>query len=155
MLLLRIRQLICDGHPDFVVSEDSFPMFLYPYATYDPDNVEKGLFKSAILVKVCYQLSNIFWPVHLNHQCFKFLFTSPSSAQDIDTEKDLDEPSFRPSKSRKRRAPTRGHVANIMGLKTVTPRSIVYVCVQVCSSLVYSLMILILSFVAPVFLDKC
>lgn len=48
----RVRQRIRDGHPEFVVSEDSWPAFLYPNAKCDPDDVEKGLFKSAILLKV-------------------------------------------------------------------------------------------------------
>lgn len=65
-------------------------------------------------------------------QTFKFLFTSPTSAQSIDTEKDLDEPAFRPSKKRRNnRAPTRGHVANLIGMRSVTPRSLAYVAVQV------------------------
>lgn len=65
-------------------------------------------------------------------QMFKFLFTSPTSAQSIDTEKDLDEPVSRPSKKRRNnRAPTRGHVANLIGMRSVTPRSIAYVAVQV------------------------
>lgn len=65
-------------------------------------------------------------------QTFKFLFTSPTSAQSIDTDKDVDEPASRPSKKRRNnRAPTRGHVANLIGMRSVTPRSIAYVAVQV------------------------
>ena len=32
---------------------------------------------------------------------------------------------------RNQKAPTRGHVANLLGMKTVTPRSLAYVAVQV------------------------
>lgn len=52
MLVHRVRQNIRDGHPNFIISEDSWPAFLYPIDKYDPDNIEKGLFKSAILLKV-------------------------------------------------------------------------------------------------------
>lgn len=34
-------------------------------------------------------------------------------------------------RARKHKAPTRGHVADILGMKTVTPRSIAYIAVQV------------------------
>lgn len=51
-IIHRVRQNIRDGHPDFIISEDSWPSFLYPAGKYDPDNLEKGLFKSAILLKV-------------------------------------------------------------------------------------------------------
>lgn len=36
-----------------------------------------------------------------------------------------------PSKRRKQKAPTRGNIANLLGMKSVTPRSIAYVAVQV------------------------
>lgn len=65
-------------------------------------------------------------------QAYKFIFTSPTSAEEIENEKDLEGPAARPAKrSRRHRAPTRGHIANIMGMKSVTPRSIAYVAVQV------------------------
>lgn len=68
--------------------------------------------------------------VHI--QTFKFIFTSPTSAEDIDDEKDVDEPSQKPYKRRRRqRAPTRGNIANIIGMKSVTPRDIAYVALQV------------------------
>jgi hypothetical protein len=77
-------------------------------------------------------ISSPFRPLTNNLEAFKFILTSPTSAQDIETEKDLEEPFRRPSKrSRKQRAPTRGHVANLMGMKAVSPRSIAYVAVQV------------------------
>lgn len=46
---------------------------------------------------------------------------------------------MRPKKRpRKHRAPTRGHIANILGLKSVTPRSIAYIAVQVCPPKVFA-----------------
>ena len=48
-----VRTHIRDGHPDFIVTADSWPAFLYPNAKGDVDNIELGLFRSAILLKVC------------------------------------------------------------------------------------------------------
>lgn len=52
IVILRIRQNIREGHPDFIISEDLWPAFLYPHGKYDPNNIEVGLFKSALMVKV-------------------------------------------------------------------------------------------------------
>jgi hypothetical protein len=48
-----VRSLIREGHPDFVVTANSWPAFLYPKANCDIHNIEQGLFRSAILLKVC------------------------------------------------------------------------------------------------------
>ena len=71
----------------------------------------------------------------LGSQAYKFIFTSPSSAQDIECQEDVDEhtPSTTKRSRRNQKAPTRGHVANLLGLKAVTPRSLAYVAVQVSS----------------------
>jgi hypothetical protein len=53
-----MRQHIRDGHPDFLVTAESWPAFLYPHARGDNSNLELGLFKSAILVKVLHKLNN-------------------------------------------------------------------------------------------------
>ncbi|KAG1897248.1 uncharacterized protein F5891DRAFT_957482 [Suillus fuscotomentosus] len=52
-----------DGH---IVTEMSWPAFLYAGYTADPNNLEEGLFKSKLLV-----------------QAFKAIFTSPSSAKEV------------------------------------------------------------------------
>lgn len=66
-------------------------------------------------------------------QAYKFVFTSPSSALDIECQEDVDEhvPSSRKRSRRSQKAPTRGHVANLLGMKAVTARSLAYVAVQV------------------------
>jgi len=69
-------------------------------------------------------------------QAFKFLFTSPTSAHDINDENDLENKAPRPPKrARSQKAPTRGNVASLLGMRAVTPRSIAYVAVQVRASL--------------------
>ncbi|KAF8445724.1 hypothetical protein L210DRAFT_3610352 [Boletus edulis BED1] len=57
------RAAILDSHPDFLVTSDSWPAFLYEGETYDPKDPRKGLFKNLLLLKA-----------------FKHIFTSPSSA---------------------------------------------------------------------------
>jgi hypothetical protein len=64
-------------------------------------------------------------------QAFKFIFTSPTSAHDVSCENDIQDHA-RPvsNRSRSRKAPTRGNVARLLGMRSVTPRSIAYVAVQ-------------------------
>lgn len=50
--LCSVRNHIREGHPDFIVAADSWPTFLYPHGIANENQVEDGLFKSAILVKV-------------------------------------------------------------------------------------------------------
>ncbi|KAG2112424.1 hypothetical protein DEU56DRAFT_749373 [Suillus clintonianus] len=57
-----------EGH---AVTEMSFPAFLYENYTANPDNLEEGLFKGKILV-----------------QAYKAVFTSPSSAKDVEDDGD-------------------------------------------------------------------
>jgi len=52
--LHSVRAGIRDRRPNYIVSEYSFPLFLYEGYTADRDNLEKGLFKSKLLVKVSY-----------------------------------------------------------------------------------------------------
>ena len=51
-LFYSVRNHIREGHPDFIVTADSWLAFLYPHGLANDDQVEDGLFKSAILVKV-------------------------------------------------------------------------------------------------------
>jgi hypothetical protein len=129
-----VRNNIREGHPDYTVTGDSWPSFLYPRAKGDVNDMERGLFRSAILLKVYINFYHetaclLTFPL----QAYKFIFTSPSSAQDIECQEDVDEhaPSTRNCSRRHQKGPTRGHVANLLGLKSVTPRSLAYVAVQV------------------------
>jgi hypothetical protein len=47
-----VRQNIRNGHPDYIVTADAWPAFLFPHARVNDEEVEDKLFKSAILVKV-------------------------------------------------------------------------------------------------------
>ncbi|KAG2122365.1 uncharacterized protein EDB93DRAFT_1050063, partial [Suillus bovinus] len=62
---------IRDRTVDYIVSENSWLLFLYEKYTVSYGNLEQGLFKSKILV-----------------QAFKAIFTSPSSAREADGDSD-------------------------------------------------------------------
>ncbi|KAG1761970.1 hypothetical protein EDD22DRAFT_778954 [Suillus occidentalis] len=61
-----VRAGIRDRGEGYVVTEMSWPAFLYAKYTADMDNLEEGLFRSTLLL-----------------QAFKAIFTSPSSAKEI------------------------------------------------------------------------
>ncbi|KAG1750533.1 uncharacterized protein EDB91DRAFT_1046108, partial [Suillus paluster] len=61
----RVKAGIHDRTSQYIVSENSWPLFLYKNYSINSNNLEKGLFKSKILV-----------------QAFKATFTSPSSTRE-------------------------------------------------------------------------
>ncbi|KAG2132819.1 hypothetical protein DEU56DRAFT_739394 [Suillus clintonianus] len=61
-----VRAGIRDRADGYVVTEMSWPLFLYSKYSADQDNLEDGLFKSTLLL-----------------QAFKAIFTSPSSAKEV------------------------------------------------------------------------
>ncbi|KAG1894789.1 uncharacterized protein F5891DRAFT_961132 [Suillus fuscotomentosus] len=63
---LDVRTGIRDRSEGHVVTDLSFPAFLYDKYTTDPNDLEEGLFKGKILI-----------------QGYKAVFTSPSSAKDV------------------------------------------------------------------------
>ncbi|KAF8419799.1 hypothetical protein L210DRAFT_3615596 [Boletus edulis BED1] len=98
------RAKIRDMHPDFIVTANSWPKFLYEDYTYDPTNPSKGLFKGSMVLK-----------------SFKVIFTSPSS---------IDEDHDTPEKRRRAERSTRRNVAQLLKMNKVQPRAIAYVAVQ-------------------------
>ncbi|KAI6146256.1 hypothetical protein BKA82DRAFT_4330403 [Pisolithus tinctorius] len=100
-------QLICPVdydyfHPDYLVTADCWPYFLYKNKEYDPENLVRGLFKNAMLI-----------------QAFKHIFTSPSSA---DSETVLDDTDLEDQ--------IQAHVAMLLGMKSICPHAIAYTVVQ-------------------------
>ncbi|KAG2080188.1 hypothetical protein BD769DRAFT_1685226 [Suillus cothurnatus] len=112
----RVKAGIHNRTSDFIVSENSWPLFLYENYSFDDSNLEKGLFKSKILI-----------------QAFKAIFTSPSSAKEADG--DGDGADILENNRRARRAlnqvKVKTCVASIINMKKVTPHSIAYVVCQV------------------------
>jgi hypothetical protein len=47
-----VKAKIRDGHPDYAVTAHSWPLFLYAGLQAQADDMEKGLFRSELLVKV-------------------------------------------------------------------------------------------------------
>ncbi|KAG1753299.1 hypothetical protein EDB19DRAFT_1824045 [Suillus lakei] len=68
---LVVRTGIHDHSDGYIITDPSFPAFLYEKYTVNPDDLEEGLFKGKILV-----------------QGYKAVFTSPSSAKDIEGDGD-------------------------------------------------------------------
>ncbi|KZP03182.1 hypothetical protein FIBSPDRAFT_769319, partial [Athelia psychrophila] len=104
----EVRSAIRAGDEEYAVTAGSWPKFCYADFLYDPENVDTGLWKSAMMVKA-----------------FKCVFTSPSSTLD---DNESEEPTQ--SKKRRTRPSTRKNVASKIGLTSVTGRSIAYVAVQ-------------------------
>ncbi|KAG1771730.1 hypothetical protein EDD22DRAFT_947741 [Suillus occidentalis] len=103
-----------DGH---IVTDLSFPTFLYDKYTINLDDLEEGLFKSKVLL-----------------QAYKAVFTSPSSAKDIEGDGDgidVIQNNRRAKRSAFGGVKVKKHVAQIIQMKKVTPRSIAYIACQV------------------------
>ncbi|KZP28583.1 hypothetical protein FIBSPDRAFT_728905, partial [Athelia psychrophila] len=106
-----VRAAIRAGDEAYAVTAYSWPLFCYKDFTYNQENCEEGLWKSALMVKT-----------------FKCIFTSPSSA--IDDEEPEPSPSPPTKRRRAARPTTRPNVASKIGLKSVTGRSLAYIAVQ-------------------------
>jgi len=52
LIFSSVKSGIRQRMSDYIVSENSWPLFLYENYTIDHDNLEKGLFKSKLLVQV-------------------------------------------------------------------------------------------------------
>ncbi|KAG2158531.1 uncharacterized protein EDB93DRAFT_1076642, partial [Suillus bovinus] len=112
-----VKAGIRDRSQGYVVTDLSFPAFLYDKYQSNPNDLEEGLFKGKILL-----------------QAYKAVFTLPSSAKDIEGDGNgadiirnnrLTKKSFVGIKVKK-------HVAQIINLRKVSPCSIAYiVCQQV------------------------
>ncbi|KAG1735244.1 hypothetical protein EDD22DRAFT_852393 [Suillus occidentalis] len=107
---------IRDRADGYIVTDLSFPTFVYEKYTTNPDDLEEGLFKSKILL-----------------QAYKAVFTSPSSAKDV--EGDGDGADIIQNNRRARKSfntiKVKKHVAQIIKMEKVTPRSIAYIICQV------------------------
>ncbi|EGO24727.1 hypothetical protein SERLADRAFT_468448 [Serpula lacrymans var. lacrymans S7.9] len=107
-----VKEQIRDRHPKFLVTAMSWPRFLYSKYTNDPEDLEKGFLQGTLLLKA-----------------YKFVFTSPTSARDVKDE-ERDPPPLHKRTKRLNQIRTRGHVASLLGMHSVMPRSIAYIAVQ-------------------------
>lgn len=115
----------------YVVTEMSWPTFLYAGYTADENNLEEGLFKSKLLIQVRY--TYIFLQIAHFFQAFKAIFTSPSSAKEVAG--DGDGANIIENNRRAKRdfsgKKVKTHVAQIIQMHKVSARSIAYVSCQV------------------------
>ncbi|KAG0701662.1 hypothetical protein DFH29DRAFT_777064, partial [Suillus ampliporus] len=111
-----VRAGIRDRAEGYIVTDLSFPAFLYDKYTANPDDLEAGLFKGKILL-----------------QGYKAIFTSPSSAKDIEGDGDGADVirNNRLAKKSTTDVKVKKHVAQIIKMRKVTPRSIAYIACQV------------------------
>ncbi|KAG1884292.1 hypothetical protein F4604DRAFT_1919418 [Suillus subluteus] len=112
----RVKAGIHERTSDYIVSENSWPLFLYEGYKINGDNLEQGLFKSKIMV-----------------QAFKAVFTSPSSAKKADRDgngADVLE-NNRHAQRQLNQVKVKTCVASIINMRKVTPHSLAYVVCQV------------------------
>ncbi|KAG1844150.1 hypothetical protein F4604DRAFT_1980499 [Suillus subluteus] len=109
------RAGIRDRTDGYIVTDLSFPAFLYDKYTANPDDLEEGLFKGKILL-----------------QGYKAIFASPSSAKDIEGNGDGADviQNNRLTKKSAAGVKVKKHVAQIIKMKKVTPQSIAYIACQ-------------------------
>ncbi|KAG2108790.1 hypothetical protein BD769DRAFT_1392693 [Suillus cothurnatus] len=111
-----VRAGIRDCTEGYIVTDLSFPAYLYEKYTANLDNLEEGLFKGKILL-----------------QSYKAVFTSPSSAKDVEGDGDGGDviENNRRAKKAFSGVKVKKHVAQIIKMEKVTPRSIAYIACQV------------------------
>ncbi|KIK31503.1 hypothetical protein CY34DRAFT_19857 [Suillus luteus UH-Slu-Lm8-n1] len=99
----------------FIVSENSWPAFIYENYEANAENLEHRLMKSKLLV-----------------MGFKAIFTSPSSASEVEGDGDGTDVIENCRRARRRldRAKVKTCVASIIGMRKVTPRAIAYIACQ-------------------------
>ncbi|KAG1763644.1 hypothetical protein EV702DRAFT_1051745 [Suillus placidus] len=112
----RVKAGIHDRTTEYIVSENSWPLFMYENYTVNRNNLEEGLLKSKLLVLA-----------------FKAIFTSPSSAKEVEGDGDGTDiiENNRRARRKSDQAKVKTCVASIINMKKVTPRSIAYVACQV------------------------
>ncbi|KAG1772183.1 hypothetical protein EV702DRAFT_1201571 [Suillus placidus] len=111
-----VRAGICGRTTSFIVSENSWPAFMYENYEANAENLEHGLMKSKLLV-----------------MGFKAIFTSPSSANEVDGNgngADVIE-NCRRARRRSDQAKVKMCVASIIGMRKVTPHAIAYIACQI------------------------
>ncbi|KAG1789117.1 uncharacterized protein HD556DRAFT_1447180 [Suillus plorans] len=111
-----VRAGIQDRTTAFIVSKNSWPLFMYQNSVADPANLECGLMRSKLLV-----------------MGFKAIFTSPSSANEVDGDgegADIIE-NNRHARRQSDQTKVKTCVASIIGMRKVTPRAIAYAACQI------------------------
>ncbi|KAG1827512.1 uncharacterized protein BJ212DRAFT_1294763 [Suillus subaureus] len=114
--LTRVRTGIQHRSDSYVITDLSFPAFLYDKYTTNPNDLEEGLFKGKLLI-----------------QSYKAVFTSPSSAKDIEGDGNSADVISNNQQVKKSLSGIKAkkHIAQIIHMDKVTPCSITYIACQV------------------------
>ncbi|KAG1739680.1 hypothetical protein EDB19DRAFT_1908704 [Suillus lakei] len=110
-----VKAGIRDRAEGYIVTDLSFPAYLYEKYAANLDNLEDGLFKGKILI-----------------QSYKAVFTSPSSAKDVEGDGDGTDviENNRRAKKAVSGIKVKKHVAQIIKMDKVTAHSIAYIACQ-------------------------
>ncbi|KAG2048997.1 hypothetical protein BDR06DRAFT_867048, partial [Suillus hirtellus] len=105
---------------EYIVSENSWPLFVYENYQVNSNNLEEGFLKSRLLV-----------------MAFKAIFTSPSSASQAKGDGDGADilENNRHAQHRSDQTKVKTCIASIINMKKVTPCAITYIICQVCFAL--------------------
>ncbi|KAG1893426.1 uncharacterized protein F5891DRAFT_963037, partial [Suillus fuscotomentosus] len=115
------RAGIRDCTEGYIVTDLSLPAFLYDKYSANSDDLEEGLFKGKILLQASIA------------RAYKAVFTSPSSAKDVEGNGDGSD-IIRNNRLTKKSAAgvkVKKHVAETIKMRKVSPRSIAYIACQV------------------------
>ncbi|KAG1717264.1 hypothetical protein EDD22DRAFT_738765, partial [Suillus occidentalis] len=112
----NVKAGIRDRTTEYIVSENSWPLFVYENYQVNSNDIEEGFLKSRLLVLA-----------------FKAVFTSPSSVREIDGDGDGADIIENNRRARRRSDQTKVKtcVASILSMRKVTPRAIAYIVCQV------------------------
>ena len=103
---------------------------MYKNGRFNANNPTNGLFKGILLVKVCTQDCTCHIAVRflIHGKAFKHIFTSSTSVLKMNTE--TNDPHLKKRQKCDERC-MHSHVASLLGMKSVCPRAIAYIAVQV------------------------
>jgi len=140
----RIQADIRGGSID--ISDNYFITCLYPKDSGDPEDVEKHYLCSMLLVKVCGYCRIFFRFPSLTVtvlQTYCAIFTSPSSSEAFEEETE-DGPCRKKQKTASQKKATKSNVATLLRMEgKVTPRTIAYAAVLVCSTNLFVFLVLL------------
>ncbi|KAG2340334.1 hypothetical protein BDR05DRAFT_890086, partial [Suillus weaverae] len=116
----HVKAGIRDRTTEYIISENSWPLFMYEDYKVNRDNLKEGFLKSKLLVLA-----------------FKAIFTSPSSAKEADGDGDGTDilENNRRTRQKSDQAKVKTCVASIINMRKVTPRAIAYIALQLCFAL--------------------
>jgi hypothetical protein len=118
---------------EYIISENSWPLFVYENYQVNHNNLKEGFLKSKLLVLVSGHSIFMISSLLITLQAFKAIFTSPSSAKEAEGDgygADILENS-RCAQWKSQQTKVKTCIASITNMKKVMPCAITYVVCQV------------------------